>query len=215
MHRVMRSKLTVTPSLEILNSEVSDNYYQLVNEAKILMAKNDLLKLRLAKLAIKACSIRHGGRSDGHYTLANFASDVGVSRKQLSNWVLTFNNVVQQIEELIKTNDDWVTAQRIQALIAKENTYLRKGDDNLKSKKIYYRPTRDDLIALMAKVRNQEGHPLLKAEEFIKRGHFHLGTVKSITQTDLRRRDNVKYEIEQIIKTCNEMLELVKQIEEE
>ena len=103
----------------------SKRYEELVKEAQILMTRTSLIKMKIARIALEACTIRHGGRSGSLYTLSKFSSDIGVSRKQLSNWCLTYTNVVHHIGDLILTENDWVSACRVHALITQENTKLR------------------------------------------------------------------------------------------
>lgn len=63
------------------------NYQDYVNAAKELIKRIDSYQAKIAEYAIKVCEIRHGGRSDGYYTLTDFAQDVGISNKRLSEWV--------------------------------------------------------------------------------------------------------------------------------
>lgn len=101
-----------------------ESYQSLVEAAKELVQKTDLTKLQIAQLAIRACTIRHGGRSTGFYTLTMFARDIGVSFKQLSRWVITYKTVVSKIPNEIKTNEDWNKASKISEKLRKKRVLI-------------------------------------------------------------------------------------------
>lgn len=100
-------------------------YSELVEEGKNLINLSKLIKLKLAKLAIKACTIKHGGISNNYYTLKNFAEDVGVCNKQLSDWVLVYKRVVKPANMRVVEEKDWSIAKRVSDRIAKEEMIIR------------------------------------------------------------------------------------------
>lgn len=190
-------------------------YQELVNEAKVLLTRTSLIKMKIAKLALQACTIRHGGRSGNLYTLSKFATDVGVSRKQLSNWCLTYKNVVHHIEDVVLKEEDWISACRVHALITSENTRLR-AERNIKSTKtILYLPTKDQLLELMTKVQKDSSMAIIKCQEYVGRAHFHLDV--SIKE-DIKIENNLPIiltHIYEIQKTCEDMLRLINKEKEQ
>lgn len=159
------------------------SYTDLVEEAKHLLRATDLFKLKIAKMAIKACTIRHGGRSSGYYTLVDFARDVGCDRKGLSEWVLTYKRVVVHMEAQILTERDFNTARRVSDRIAKEATAIRKVQGNAKSKQIIPPPP-VKVIKQMYKHEGQRFDPRERTthgEVFKARQYAHraLGLLKS------------------------------------
>ena len=56
----------------------------------VLLAKQEIKaieghQIRICEYADAACTIRHGGRSNGYYTLTDFARDIGLPTKTLQN----------------------------------------------------------------------------------------------------------------------------------
>ena len=164
-------------------SNIGSTYYDLVEEAKDLLLKRDLFKLKIAKLAIKACTIRHGGRSGELYTLNKFSEDCGIHRKRLSAWVLTYKRVVSKIESSVKTEDDWNTASKVSALIAKENTILKKANGKSGSKNKLYEPDEKEVLRLLKKLSSSNDN-LISVGQYISRAHHNLLQVDSIDQYD-------------------------------
>ena len=185
------------------------NYEELVMEAKSLLTRSSLIKMKIAKIALDACTIRHGGRSGNHYTLTNFAKDVGISRKQLSLWTLTYTNVVRHIEDLCLEETDWVHACRVHALITAENTRLRALNNSVKMKEIFYAPNRDEVIKLMARVQQDGAMSSLKAVEYLQRSQFHLNTCVEKDVCLKKNHNTIMTNILQMQKTCNEILQLI------
>lgn len=69
----------------------------------------------LAHYALQVCKIRHGGRSNGIYTIKDYAADIGVNGKTLQNWTLVYRRVIQHLNispDKI-TSQDWTKAQKI------------------------------------------------------------------------------------------------------
>lgn len=111
--------------IEFISSVNEMTYYDLVQEAKTLIRKRDMIGLKIAKMAIKACTIKHGGRSE-FYTQKDFANDVGIPYKTLSRWTICYRTVVAKIEKHIKTKEDWEKARLLSDRMIKERTIIRK-----------------------------------------------------------------------------------------
>ena len=62
-------------------------YLKLVTQARELSLQRKNVQFQIADLALKACTIKHGGRSGHLYTMSNFCDDAGLSRKSVSRWI--------------------------------------------------------------------------------------------------------------------------------
>lgn len=104
---------------------MSKKYLELVEEAKKLIHEHELIPLKIAKIAMEVCTIRHGGRAT-YYTLTDFANDTGISRKTLSSWVITYRVVAAKIPEKIKTDADWARAVKIGVSLARARAVMNR-----------------------------------------------------------------------------------------
>jgi hypothetical protein len=132
---VVVTKPTVEEVMFVTEIKSGASYKDLVLHAKMLLRQRDLISLKIAKMAIEVCTIRHGGMSQDVYTLSDFATDIGLSRKVLSSWTITYKTVVQKIENEIKTKEDWNKAQKLSDRLIKQRTILRKQEGLKKGEK--------------------------------------------------------------------------------
>lgn len=193
--------------IKFLN-KIGGSYTDLVNEARMLVVKTELFKLKIAKLAIKACTIRHGGNSTGFYTLSNFAQDTGIPRKKLSEWVITYRRVVAKIEERIKTEEDWNTASRVSALISKENTILKKKEGRIKSKSLVYEPSKDEVNELYDKVLGKNRDTLFQCSQHLARAHFSIKQIESVDRFDNNMLFDISEKCDQFIRKAQEIQDI-------
>lgn len=119
----------------------NEKYLKLVDEAKELYKEHELIPLKIAKIAIEVCTIRHGGRAT-FYTLTDFANDTGINRKTLSAWVLTYKIVASKIPNKIKNNEDWAVAMKINASLARTRAILNRQAKTRGGKQLF----KEDLI---------------------------------------------------------------------
>ena len=77
------------------------------------MEKIELYQAKIAKIAIKVCTIRHGGISDKYYTLSDFARDTGINRKTLSQWVRIYEHILKKIEITEPNKKEWESARKV------------------------------------------------------------------------------------------------------
>ena len=140
----MSEQLTVKEIQFVQNIPLT--YTDLVKEATVLLRTAQLYRLKVAKMAIKACTIRHGGKSTGYYTLTDFAKDIGCSRKDLSEWVLVYKRVAVHLEKKIKSDADFNAARRVSDRIAKEVSIIKKLQDG---SKVYIEPPKEKKIREM------------------------------------------------------------------
>ena len=75
-----------------------------VKEAKMCVARMQIERLKIADLALKACTIPKPGAERAHahaqgvYTLTRFAEDIGVKPATLRRWVSVKTNVVDKLD---------------------------------------------------------------------------------------------------------------------
>lgn len=66
---------------------IGKKYLKLVHQGKTVVNNRTNSQRHLADLAMKACTIRHGGRYGNLYTIKQYARDIGVNSKTLSKWI--------------------------------------------------------------------------------------------------------------------------------
>lgn len=74
-------------------------------------------RLEIAKLAVEACDIKHGGGAhwknfQGIYTLNKFAHEVGINYKTLHTWVKVYRLVKSQLPASEWDENNWPAALR-------------------------------------------------------------------------------------------------------
>jgi len=103
-------------------------YTTYVDMGKKLVEKISAHKVQVCKYALAVCEIRNGGPSDDYYTLGNYADDIGIKRKTLTNWVEIYRSVVVKLGKDIKTNEDWQSARTAHESLRLETTIENKKD---------------------------------------------------------------------------------------
>lgn len=72
-------------------------------QAKTLLKKRQKTQMTIARLALEACEISHGGNRRGGYdgesvrTLKSFAEEVGIVYRTLHNWTVVYNRVYRHL----------------------------------------------------------------------------------------------------------------------
>lgn len=112
-------------------------YQEYVDSAKRLVKQIDSYQSRIAEMAIAVCQIRHGGKSEGYYTLTDFASDTGINNKTLSEWVSIYRNIIVKAGIVNPTVNDWTNATRANTLLKNERTAINSINGNKGSKTDY------------------------------------------------------------------------------
>ncbi len=82
-------------------------------------------RLEIAKLAIEACDIRHGGGAhwknfEGIYTLNKFAHEIGVNYKTLHRWVKIYRLIKTQVPTPEWDESNWSAANRAASRISQK-----------------------------------------------------------------------------------------------
>lgn len=85
-------------------------YAEYVAEAIDIREQLACYQARIAEIVTKVCEIRHGGKSDGYYTITDFAKDTGFNTRTLSEWVHIYKHVLVKIGVTKPTPKEWTTA---------------------------------------------------------------------------------------------------------
>lgn len=101
-----------------------------VDRAKTVVRKLNKDRMKVAKLAIAACDIKHGGGNhwkdfEGVYTLRRFAEEVGVSYKTLHNWVMIKKEVAGRLPKGMFDEANWGAAVRTRNKVDKKTATKR------------------------------------------------------------------------------------------
>lgn len=206
--------MKITPQeVQFINNHPK-SYTDLVEDAKVLLHHVALYRLKIAKMALKACDIRHGGRSTGYYTLTDFAKDIGCHRKDLSEWVLTYKRVARHLESKIKTDADFNAARRVSDKLAKEVSILKKAQDMKHSKTPIITRSKEEIRKMFVDelVRNPKNGKSTHSEVYKARDYVlkALGLLQDA-------RDIKKYEksfVYDINEKCSEIIQTANQIQE-
>jgi len=62
-------------------------YMRIISQVRQLVKDKKNIEFTIADLAMKACTIRHGGISSDLYTMTDFCNDTDLSRKSVSRWI--------------------------------------------------------------------------------------------------------------------------------
>lgn len=117
------------------------NYHDYVAMGRDLLKGIDCYQARIAFYACKICMIRHGGRSNGFYTLTDYAKELNISHNTLSTWTQIYRHVIIRLgiplEDL--TKKVWITATRTQERLSWENR-RDNAEKGTNRKNIKYKP---------------------------------------------------------------------------
>ena len=85
-------------------AEAEKNWQRYVTEARGFVKSMNQNRMEIAKRAVAACDIQHGGGAHWSdfkdvFTLKKFAEEIGVSYKTLHGWCRVLTNVVQNIPD--------------------------------------------------------------------------------------------------------------------
>ena len=120
--------------------KATENYNQYVELGKQLVKKVEVYQIKIAEYAIAVCDIRHGGRSDGYYTLINYADDIGVARKTLQNWVQLYRNVIVKLDTPIKTAEEFSKVRKVNDILTLQTTIENKNSGTNNTRRTIHAP---------------------------------------------------------------------------
>lgn len=194
---------------------MADRYKQLVQEAKALLIKREMMKLEIAKMALEVCTIKHGGISKGFYTLQDFAKDIGIDRKKLSDWTLTYKIVVSKIPEFIKTEKDWIKAHKISLSLSRHRAILNKQSGKSNTRGLLKKDLEMDSTEVL-KLFTQENdnvQRLVYAQEASSRCLFNLKEIQKLNSTDMSYVYNISDDLNKVLDIANECLDIILKLQ--
>ena len=114
---------------------MTHDYSYYVTEGKKLLHAVEVHQALISYYASLVVTIKHGGRSKG-YTLSDYARDIGMHRKTLSEWSLTYRNVISKLDvELSEiTQRDWQIATRVSNLLRDEKRQIQEASGQQRKK---------------------------------------------------------------------------------
>ena len=126
-------------------------YEDYVKLGKHIAKTVEVYQARLAYYACKVCQIRHGGKSNGFYTLTDYANDIGINRKTLQQWTLAYRNVLEKLDiPLEEVNKNvWKAANRVNDNLTWRNTIDNKNKGTHRAKLQYKKDTSKEDIQRM------------------------------------------------------------------
>lgn len=113
---------------------MSKKYDALVVEAKRLLKNAEACKYRVAQMALEVCDIRHGGRSEGYYTITDFARDIKIKRRTLARWVHIYRDVLLRTGIKNPTPGQWASAYKVSKAIKAQVTVDNRTKNRVGSK---------------------------------------------------------------------------------
>jgi len=118
-----------------MNSKDYNNYVSL---AKRELKNIEGHQIKICEYAMQICTIRHGGHSKGYYTITDFANDIGMPSKTLSNWLLTYRNVIKKLEKPITTSREFNNAKKVEYYLKEERAVLNRIEGKVVGSKHAY-----------------------------------------------------------------------------
>ncbi len=97
-------------------------YEELVALGREIVSQVNDRQMRICGYAIQVCTIRHGGRSNGYYTMKDYARDIGLNNKTLNQWMLVYRNVVLKLSATQLETMTWKMASRVNEQLEEANT---------------------------------------------------------------------------------------------
>lgn len=102
-------------------------YAEYVRLGRKMLATVQVHQVYIAFFATEVCQISHGGAVGRKlYTLKDYARDIGMNNKTLSEWVNTYRVVIQKLGMDINevTIKDWTAASRVLELLKAEKRVI-------------------------------------------------------------------------------------------
>lgn len=131
-----------------MDKEYIKKYNEYVELAKAELKSIEGHEIRICEYAMKVCDIRHGGHSNGYYTIKAFASDIGMNAKTLSNWLLVYRNVIVKLDKKITSSADFLKAKKVESYLREERIVNNRINEKPVGTKFSNKncPTPDDKI---------------------------------------------------------------------
>jgi len=189
---------------------MSAQYLKLVDKAKFLLTKKEMIKMEIAQMALEVCTIKHGGISKGFYTLQDFAKDIGIDRKKLSDWTLTYKMIVAKIPDFIKTESDWAKAHKISLSLSRSRAIQNKQSASVGTRGLLKKDlerSAEEILVLFTE-NNDNVQRLSYAQEASSRCLFNLKQIESLRDTDIKFIYNINDDLNKVIDIANQCLDI-------
>lgn len=113
------------------------SYREYVRLGKEMLSTVRCYQVQIAFYATQVCTINHGGPVGRQlYTLTDYANDIGVNRKTLSQWTLVYRCVIEKLD--IDLNDvtvhDWDVATKVLNHLKSEKQAINEAIGTIKAK---------------------------------------------------------------------------------
>jgi hypothetical protein len=93
-----------------------------VKRAKSLVKRRAEHKDEIIKIALRVCTIKHGGHNDSVYSIRKFGADIGMNGKTLNHWILEFKDVTSKVPKDLRVPKDSDIIRRVRATVGKNAT---------------------------------------------------------------------------------------------
>lgn len=99
---------------------------RIVAHAKAMLKEREALKWKIVEAALSVCYFndKKGNMPKGAYSITNFAEDIGLNRKTLSDWILDYKSVYIRIKDDLPKDMDFSTTKRVLTSIDKTRREL-------------------------------------------------------------------------------------------
>jgi hypothetical protein len=104
------------------------SYEDYVLRAREILNKLECYQAHIAQMGLEVCQIRHGGKSNGFYTIKDFAHDIGMSSKTLSNWISIYRDVLTKIGVNNPTPEQWAAASKTCNYLKTQRTEINREE---------------------------------------------------------------------------------------
>ncbi len=181
-------------------------YQDYVDHARKLLSQIESHQAQIAEIALKVCEIRHGGPSEGVYTLSRFADDIGLERRTLSNWVALYRDIILKAGIKKPTPEEWAAARITGRILKNEATVANKRDGQAKSKGA--RASDQEILKLFEKVQGDERKNLIRFERLYTaaKNNNHLIETIDLNLFEKERIISVKSYLEESLNLLNSHL---------
>lgn len=124
----MELKKDVSELPVVVGKTPMERYSCAVAIGKKLVGSHKVIQVQMAHLATQVCTIRHGGISNGIYTIKQFAKDIGFNPKTLQDYVAIYRSVIKVVGISPEkcTLEQWRAASKVRRTHEFENTNNRK-----------------------------------------------------------------------------------------
>ncbi|MDD0853028.1 hypothetical protein HBN50_07965 [Halobacteriovorax sp. GB3] len=186
---------------------MSITYQEYVKGAKELLSQIDSYQYKIAEMAMAVCQIRHGGRSEGYYTLTEFSNDIGMNRKTLSEWVHAYRDICLKIDLRTPTQEEWSKANKVSRLLKSELATEKSNNNTQKSKSNSRKDVSKERIQkIYNEITNDPFDTISKFERIYESTLF---ASKTINKIDLHKISNQK-----LRRTLKNIVSIKEQLEQ-